>query len=88
MLVSLAIKYVVLPAVMFTLLAGLYRLAKGPTVIDRAIAFDLLGIGFIAAAMLLAIVAPDGRTLEVAPVLAALLWLSTAALGRYLEEAP
>ena len=88
MLVSLIVTYIALPAVTFALIAGLYRLAKGPTVIDRAIAFDLLGIGFIAAALLLSLIDPLGRTLEVAPILAAVLWLSTAALGRYLEESP
>jgi multicomponent Na+:H+ antiporter subunit F len=65
---------------------ALLRLVRGPTLVDRVVALDLLGfviLGFIAANML-----QSGQTvyLDVLLVVAIVLFLGTIAVARYLEK--
>ncbi len=65
---------------------SLLRLLRGPTLVDRVVALDLLGfviLGFIAANML-----QSGQSLylDVLLVVAIVLFLGTIAVARYLER--
>lgn len=76
----------VLPILILAALIVTVRLAKGPTLADRAIALDLLGtlgIGFIAVYAL-----ATGRLayLDVAMVVALIAFLGTVAFATYLER--
>ena len=66
------------------IVCGLVRLARGPTVIDRIMAFDFLSVNLV---VLFALMAVKGHLLvmlDAALVLSLLGFLSTVALTRYL----
>lgn len=68
-----------------SLLVAVVRLLRGPSLADRVVALDLLGtvaIGMIAAA---AVVAEAAELLDVALVVALVMFLGTVAFARYLE---
>lgn len=68
------------------LLVALVRLLRGPSLADRVVALDLLGtvaIGMIAA---VAVVAEAAEFLDVALVVALVMFLGTVAFARYLEQ--
>ena len=76
----------VLPVLILAAIIATVRLAKGPTLADRAIALDLLGaigIGFIGSYAL-----ATGRMayLDVAMVLALIAFLGSVAFATYLER--
>jgi len=76
----------VLPMLILAAIIATVRLAKGPTLADRAIALDLLGaigIGFIGSYAL-----TTGRMayLDVAMVLALIAFLGSVAFATYLER--
>lgn len=68
-----------------SLLVALVRLLRGPGLADRVVALDLIGtvaIGLIASA---AVVAEAPVLLDVALVVALVMFLGTVAFARYLE---
>lgn len=78
--------YFALPVITLAILIVFIRLAKGPTIEDRIIAFDLLtsiGISFFA---VYAIITESVNVLDVGIVLALLAFLSTVAFAYYLER--
>ena len=58
--------------ILLTVLAGLWRVLKGPDAADRMMATQLLGTGGIAVLLLLAAAGRDAALLDVALVLALL----------------
>ena len=68
-------------------LAGvIWRLLRGPSMADRAIAVDMLGLIGIAAAALTAVVAGHQGFLDVAFGIALIAFLTAVALGGLLER--
>jgi multicomponent Na+:H+ antiporter subunit F len=74
-----------------TLLAGiafllaLVRFVKGPSAVDRVIAFDVLTVVSITFIVLAALIEERGIYLDVALVYALLSFLGVIAISRYLE---
>lgn len=66
------------------ILIGLYRIMKGPSVIDRIIAFDLVAISVVAFAALLSIQWNSPYYLELILIISSLGFFGTVALVRYL----
>lgn len=66
------------------ILIGLYRMMKGPSVIDRIIAFDLVAISVVAFAALLSIQWHSPYYLELILIISSLGFFGTVALVRYL----
>ncbi|WP_163537833.1 Na(+)/H(+) antiporter subunit F1 [Gracilibacillus sp. YIM 98692] len=64
----------------------LYRVVKGPTNPDRAVALDAIGINLMAAAGLVAILLPTTRLNDVILLIGILLFIGTIALAKYLEK--
>jgi len=86
MSLSLYIDYVILPILAISLVLVFIRLFKGPTVVDRVIALDLIitiGIGIIA---LYCIHTDQNTFLDVALILALIAFLGTVAFSYYLEK--
>jgi len=80
------VTYFALPVITISILIVFIRLAKGPTIEDRIVAFDLLtsiGISFFAA---YAVVTKSINILDVGIILALLAFLSTVAFAYYLER--
>ncbi len=68
------------------LFLSIYRLIKGPSLPDRVIALDLIGVtslGFIA---VMTIRADDPVYLDVAVVMGLIAFMGTIAFARYLER--
>ncbi len=80
------ISIVVLPLLLAGVLIAFVRLARGPSLPDRVVALDLmgtLGVGFIA---VYAVVTGQAVLLDVAIVLAMILFLGTVAFAHYLDR--
>lgn len=72
--------------VMLAVFLGIARLAKGPTLIDRVVALDMLTVIIVAFCGLYAISADEPAFLDVAIVLALVGFLATVALARFAER--
>jgi multicomponent Na+:H+ antiporter subunit F len=62
------------------------RLVRGPTLPDRAIALDLIGTVVVSLIAVYAIVTDEPVFVDVAIVLALVMFLGTVAFARYLER--
>jgi multicomponent Na+:H+ antiporter subunit F len=77
--------------VALTLLAGaagltFLRLAKGPTLPDRVIAIDLIGVLMVCLLVIMAGVTAQQAFLDVAMVVALISFVGTVAYARYIER--
>lgn len=78
--------YVVMPIICVSLILIFIRFLKGPAIVDRVVALDLLitvGVGFIG---LFSIIAQNPIFLDVAVILALIAFLSTVAFSFYLDK--
>ena len=75
-------------AICFVVLALclLYRVCKGPSVVDRAISADCVDILADMALILFALYSGRGIYLDIALVVALLGFISTVFVGRYIER--
>ncbi|MFJ7753078.1 Na(+)/H(+) antiporter subunit F1 [Peribacillus muralis] len=64
----------------------LYRLIKGPSVPDRVVALDAIGINLIAFVALASIVMDTGAYLEAILLLGILSFIGTVAFAKFLEK--
>jgi multicomponent Na+:H+ antiporter subunit F len=62
------------------------RLAKGPTLPDRVIAIDLIGVLLVCLLVLMAGVTAQGTFLDVAMVVALISFVGTVAYAQYIER--
>jgi multisubunit Na+/H+ antiporter MnhF subunit len=62
------------------------RFLKGPTLSDRVLAFDVLGIMALSLLVLLALYFERSIYLDIALVLGAIGFLGTTIFGRYIEK--
>lgn len=69
-----------------SILAGIYRVVKGPSMPDRVIALDTIGINLIAAVALLSILLRTYAFLEVILLLGILSFVGTIAFARFIER--
>ena len=72
--------------IMLAIALGIYRLVKGPSVVDRVIALDLLTLVSIALIVLIAHISARYIYVDVALVYGLLSFLSVLAVARYLER--
>lgn len=78
--------YIVMPIICVSLILIFIRFLKGPAIVDRVVALDLLitvGVGFIG---LFSIIAQNPIFLDVAVILALIAFLSTVAFSFYLDK--
>ncbi len=78
--------YIVIPILSISVLLILWRFLKGPSIVDRIIALDLIittGIGFIAA---YSILTNRPSFLDVAMILALIAFLGTVAFSYYIQK--
>lgn len=76
--------FIVMPIICLALIFITLRFIKGPQIVDRVVALDLLitiGVGFIA---LFSIIANNAVFLDVAMILALIAFLSTVAFSFYI----
>lgn len=70
--------------IILALLMGSYRMARGPTLGDRIMAFDFMGVALAVLIVLLAMRTGIEAFLDAALVVSILGFLSTVALTRYI----
>ncbi|MGM0635718.1 MAG: monovalent cation/H+ antiporter complex subunit F [Bacteroidota bacterium] len=78
--------YIILPALSISSVLVFVRFVKGPSIVDRVVALDLLitiGIGIIA---IYSIINDKPTFLDIAMILALIAFLSTVAFSYYLEK--
>jgi multicomponent Na+:H+ antiporter subunit F len=68
------------------LLVAVVRLVKGPTLPDRVVAMDLIGVLAVGLIVVLAAVTGVRATLDAAIVIALIAFVSTVAYGTYVER--
>lgn len=71
---------------LLTILAGLYRVVRGPTAVDRLMAIQLFGTAGVAIMLILAQVEGEPALRDAALVLALLAAVVSAALVQYLRR--
>lgn len=69
-----------------SMLALIYRVIKGPSIPDRVIALDALGVNLIAVIALISIVLDTYAYLEVILLLGILAFIGTVAMAKFLEK--
>jgi len=80
------INYIIIPILSLSVLLILWRFIKGPSIVDRVIALDLIittGIGFIAA---YSILTNRPSFLDVSMILALIAFLGTVAFSYYIQK--
>ena len=77
-----------IPLTLLAVGAGLtfIRLAKGPTLPDRVIAIDLIGVLLVCLLVVMAGVTSEQSFLDVAMVVALISFVGTVAYARYIER--
>ena len=86
MLSSIGVIEVVLAMLVTALLLAFMRLAKGPSLPDRVVAFDVMTATAAAILAVITIAARQAVFLDATIVLALIAFLSTVAFARYLER--
>ncbi|HZJ35487.1 MAG TPA: cation:proton antiporter [Gillisia sp.] len=78
--------YIILPVLSISVILIVIRFLKGPSIVDRVIALDLIittGIGIIA---VYSMITNQPTFLDIAMILALIAFLSTVAFSYYLEK--
>ncbi len=68
------------------ILIVLFRVLKGPTLPDRIVAFDVIGVNLISIVAVLSVVLKTKAYLEVILIIAILAFISTIAFSKYIER--
>ena len=69
-----------------SILIALYRIIKGPTTPDRAVALDMIGVNLISVIAIVSIVLETKAFLEAILILGILAFISTIAISKYVER--
>ena len=81
-----AILLIALAFFMLAVALLLYRVIKGPTLPDRAIALDTIGVNLISAIAIVSIVLNTKAFLEAILILGILAFIGTIAFSKYIER--
>ncbi|MFD2704100.1 Na(+)/H(+) antiporter subunit F1 [Salibacterium lacus] len=69
-----------------SILLTLYRAAKGPSMPDRVIALDMMGINLISLTAVVSLIQETTAYLEVALLLGILAFIGTVAFSKFIEK--
>jgi multicomponent Na+:H+ antiporter subunit F len=69
-----------------SMLGLIYRVIKGPSVADRVIALDAIGVNLIAITALISIILKSHAFLEIILLIGILAFIGTVAFAKYLEK--
>ena len=68
------------------ILLALYRIVRGPSMPDRVVALDMIGVNLISAVAVFSVVLDTHAFLEVILIVGILAFISTIALARFVER--
>ncbi|GGA39170.1 Na(+)/H(+) antiporter subunit F1 [Psychrobacillus lasiicapitis] len=69
-----------------TIVIALVRIIKGPSIPDRAVALDMIGVNLISMIAVISIVLKTKAFLEAILILGILAFISTIAISKYVER--
>ncbi|NRG44390.1 Na(+)/H(+) antiporter subunit F1 [Bacillus sp. CRN 9] len=78
--------YIAIICVAVAMITLLYRVIKGPTLPDRIVALDALGVNIVAMVALVCIALDTNAFLEVILLFGILAFIGTVAFSKYLEK--
>ncbi|TSB45476.1 Na(+)/H(+) antiporter subunit F1 [Alkalicoccobacillus porphyridii] len=78
--------YVALVFLSISIVIGLYRVIKGPSMPDRVVALDTIGINLISAVAVISIALDSQAFLEVILLLGILAFIATVAFSKFIER--
>lgn len=78
--------WIVLFLISLTMLGFIYRLIKGPSIPDRVVALDSLGVALICMIGLISILSESSFFLEIILLIAILAFIGTVAFSKFLEK--
>ncbi|MCM3588461.1 Na(+)/H(+) antiporter subunit F1 [Mesobacillus maritimus] len=78
--------YIALLFISFAMVGLVYRVIKGPSVPDRVIALDGLGINLVATIAILSIILRTSAFLDIILLIGILAFIGTVAFAKYLEK--
>ncbi|WAA11825.1 Na(+)/H(+) antiporter subunit F1 [Fervidibacillus halotolerans] len=78
--------YAVLVMLSLSILGYVYRLIKGPTIPDRVVALDAIGITLVSITALVSIVMETNAFLDVILLIGILSFIGTAAFSKFLAK--
>ncbi|MBY0096938.1 Na(+)/H(+) antiporter subunit F1 [Mesobacillus maritimus] len=78
--------YIALLCISIAMIGLVYRVIKGPTVPDRVIALDGLGINLVAIIAILSIILRTSAFLDIMILIGLLAFIGTVAFSKYLEK--
>ena len=70
----------------FSIAIALFRIIKGPSMPDRAVALDMIGVNLISMIAVISIVLKTKAFLEAILILGILAFISTIAISKYVER--
>ncbi|MFJ8063508.1 Na(+)/H(+) antiporter subunit F1 [Psychrobacillus sp. NPDC096426] len=70
----------------FSIALALFRIIKGPSMPDRAVALDMIGVNLISMIAVISIVLKTKAFLEAILILGILAFISTIAISKYVER--
>jgi multicomponent Na+:H+ antiporter subunit F len=71
---------------LLAILLSLYRIVKGPSMPDRVVALDMIGVNLISGVAVFSVVLSTHAFLEVILIVGILAFISTIALSRFVER--
>jgi len=78
--------YIALFCISLAMVGLVYRVIKGPTIPDRVIALDGLGINLVAIIAILSIILRTSAFLDIMILIGLLAFIGTVAFSKYLEK--
>jgi len=80
------ILFIALALFAFSIAIALYRIIKGPSMPDRTVALDMIGVNLISSIAVISIVLKTKAFLEAILILGILAFISTIAISKYVER--
>ncbi|MGI2328058.1 Na(+)/H(+) antiporter subunit F1 [Planococcus sp. YIM B11945] len=71
---------------LLAILLSLYRIIRGPSMSDRVVALDMIGVNLISGVAVFSVVLSTHAFLEVILIVGILAFISTIALSRFVER--
>ncbi|WP_053360436.1 Na(+)/H(+) antiporter subunit F1 [Bacillus sp. FJAT-27251] len=78
--------YIALFLITVAMFGLIYRVIKGPTIPDRVVALDALGITLVAVIAILSIILRTNAFLDIILLIGILAFIGTVAFSKYLEK--
>ncbi|HAQ07056.1 MAG TPA: Na(+)/H(+) antiporter subunit F1 [Bacillus bacterium] len=78
--------FVSLTVISVAMIGMIYRVIKGPTVADRVVALDAVGISLVSLIALISIILETNAFLDIILLIGILAFIGTVAFSKYLEK--